>query len=53
MSKTIALDQLPRHVEILLRATGEGRESVVFAHNGKPVAAVLMKASEEISQEDR
>lgn len=41
MNKTISLDDLPRQVENLLRATWEGHESLVLEHNGKPVAAIV------------
>ena len=41
MRKTISLDQLPRQIENLLRATWEGHESLVLEHNGKPVAAIV------------
>ena len=41
MSKTISLDQLPRQIENLLRATWEGHESLVLEDNGKPVAAIV------------
>ena len=41
MSKTISLDQLPRQIENLLRASWEGHESLVLEHNGKPVAAIV------------
>lgn len=41
MSKTISLDQLPRQIENLLRASSEGHESLVLEHNGKPVAAIV------------
>ena len=41
MNKTISLDDLPRQVENLLRATWEAHESFVLEHNGKPVAAIV------------
>ena len=41
MNKTISLDDLPRQVENLLRATWEGHESLVLEQNGKPVAAIV------------
>ncbi len=41
MNKTISLDDLPRQVENLLRATWEAHESLVLEHNGKPVAAIV------------
>lgn len=41
MRKTISLDQLPRQIENLLRASWEGHESLVLEHNGKPVAAIV------------
>ena len=41
MGKTISLDQLPRQIENLLRASWEGHESLVLEHNGKPVAAIV------------
>ena len=41
MNKTISLDDLPRQVENLLRATWEGRESLVLEQDGKPVAAIV------------
>ena len=41
MSKTISLDQLPRQIENLLRASSEGHESLVLEHNGKPIAAIV------------
>ncbi len=41
MSKTISLDQLPRQIENLLRASSEEHESLVLEHNGKPVAAIV------------
>ncbi len=41
MNKTISLDNLPRQVENLLRATWEAHESLVLEHNGKPVAAIV------------
>lgn len=41
MSKTISLDNLPRQIENLLRATWEAHESLVLEHNGKPVAAIV------------
>ena len=41
MSKTISLDQLPRQIENLLRASWEGHESLVLEDNGKPVAAIV------------
>ena len=41
MSKTISLDQLPRQIENLLRASWEGHESLVLEDNGKPVAAII------------
>ncbi|MDE0555376.1 MAG: hypothetical protein OXI24_14230 [Candidatus Poribacteria bacterium] len=41
MNKTISLDDLPRQVENLLRATWEAHESLVLKHNGKPVAAIV------------
>ena len=41
MSKTISLDDLPRQVENLLRATWEAHESLLLEHNGKPVAAIV------------
>ena len=41
MSKTISLDQLPRQIENLLRASWEGHESLVLEHNGKPIAAIV------------
>lgn len=41
MSKTISLDQLPSHVESLLRVAWEGNDSIVFEQQGEPVAAVV------------
>ena len=41
MNKTISLDDLPRQVENLLRATWEGHESLVLEQDGKPVAAIV------------
>ena len=41
MNKTISLDDLPRQVENLLRATWEAHESLLLEHNGKPVAAIV------------
>ena len=41
MNKTISLDDLPRQVENLLRATWEADESLVLEQNGKPVAAIV------------
>ena len=41
MSKTISLNDLPRQVEDLLRATWEAHESLLLEHNGKPVAAIV------------
>ena len=41
MRKTISLDQLPRQIENLLRASWEEHESLVLEHNGKPVAAIV------------
>ena len=41
MNKTISLDQLPRQIGNLLRASCEGHESLVLEHNGKPVAAIV------------
>ena len=41
MNKTISLDDLPRQVENLLRATWEGHESLVLEQNGEPVAAIV------------
>ena len=41
MNKTISLDDLPRQVENLLRATWEAHESLVLEHNGQPVAAIV------------
>ena len=41
MGKTISLDQLPRQIENLLRASWEERESLVLERNGKPVAAIV------------
>ncbi len=41
MNKTISLDDLPRQVENLLRATWEAHESLVLEYNGKPVAAIV------------
>ena len=41
MNKTISLDDFPRQVENLLRATWEAHESLVLEHNGKPVAAIV------------
>ena len=41
MNKTISLDDLPRQVENLLRATWEGHESFVLEQNGEPVAAIV------------
>ena len=41
MNKTISLDNLPRQVENLLRATWEGHESLVLEQDGKPVAAII------------
>ena len=41
MNKTISLDQLPRQIENLLRASWEGHESLILEHNGKPVAAIV------------
>ena len=41
MRKTISLEQLPRQIENLLRATWEGHESLVLEHNGKPIAAIV------------
>ncbi len=41
MGKTISLDQLPRQIENLLRASSEEHESLVLEHNGKPVAAIV------------
>ena len=41
MGKTISLDQLPRQIENLLRASWEEHESLVLERNGKPVAAIV------------
>ena len=41
MRKTISLDQLPRQIENLLRASWEGHESLVLEDDGKPVAAIV------------
>ncbi len=41
MNKTISLDQLPRQIGNLLRASWEGHESLVLEYNGKPVAAIV------------
>ena len=41
MNKTISLEQLPRQIENLLRASCEGNESLVLEHNGKPIAAIV------------
>ena len=41
MNKTISLDDFPRQVENLLRATREAHESLVLEYNGKPVAAIV------------
>ena len=41
MNKTISLDDLPRQVENLLRATWEEHEKLVLEQNGKPVAAII------------
>jgi len=41
MNKTISLDDLPRQIENLLRATWESHESMLLEHNGKPVAAIV------------
>ena len=41
MNKTISLDDLPRQVENLLRATWEEHERLVLEQNGKPVAAII------------
>ena len=41
MSKTISLDQLPSHVESLLRVAWEGHDSIVLERQGEPVAAVV------------
>ena len=41
MGKTISLDQLPRQIENLLRASSEEHESLVLEHKGKPIAAIV------------
>ena len=41
MSKKISLDQLPSHVESLLRVAWEGHDSIVLERQGEPVAAVV------------
>lgn len=41
MSKTIAVEQLPRKVERLLQEAWEGEDRVVLERNGEPVAAVV------------
>ena len=41
MNRKISLDDLPRQVENLLRATWEGHESLVLEQNGEPVAAIV------------
>ena len=41
MNKTISLDDFPRQVENLLRATWETHQSLVLEQNGKPVAAIV------------
>ena len=41
MNKTISLDDLPRQVENLLRATWEAHESLVLEQSGKPVAVIV------------
>jgi len=41
MSKAISLDQLPSHVESLLRVAWEGHDSIVLERQSEPVAAVV------------
>ena len=41
MNKTISLEDLPRQVENLLRATWEAHESLLLEQDGKPVAAIV------------
>lgn len=41
MNKTISLDELPRHIQNLLRSTWEGDESLVLEENGEPVAVLV------------
>ncbi|MBI3921574.1 MAG: hypothetical protein HY318_09175 [Armatimonadetes bacterium] len=41
MSKTIAVEQLPRKVERLLQEAWEGEDRVLLERNGEPVAAVV------------
>ncbi len=41
MNKTISLEDMPRQVENLLRATWESHESLVLEQNGEPVAAIV------------